>query len=657
MKLSFESFALPEDHTETNNLKPFSSIFKDRYHSDDGAYAEANHVFIKSNELDKKLREKESLIIGELGFGFGVGFLETAKFLNNFNKNLKGETEGSINKKIHFFSIEGYPQTKENFIAWHKEAGSFNDPELSPLLDDLLLQYPPCVKGTHRLFIGDDIILTLAYHSVEYARTVYSFLADCWYLDGFSPSKNPEMWNLETFSWIYKNTSSNGTFSTYSVSESVRTAALEAGFDLRKITGFANKAYMLKGWKNEIQESESNIKRHNKGRTPRIAIIGAGLAGACIAYSLSRRGIYADIFESEHAPALKASGNPAAIFMPQLSSVPDALSRYFLNGYLHSLRMFKVLEKKIKLSSLKQDGVLRLTNVKKWKTVESRLKSLGIPEQIVTSYSTEEIAKIFNLSCKESALYFKESGSIQPSELLEVLLTDNINVHTNSKVTSIFFKNEKVELQCNQKDKHTYDHVIFANAFEVFQFPEYAWIPIEKIKGQLFSSKISPDSETPSIPLCYDGYTVPLQEKNSEILIGATYEHNAHETIFDSSVREELLSRLQTHFPNVKIEKDIDSSRVCFRTTSPDRFPMIGKLTLRDGNKTNTFCSLGHGSHGTTSCFLAAEILSSIIMNEPLPVEDDVMREIEPERFLLRERRRNKTLENIYPASYLWREK
>jgi tRNA 5-methylaminomethyl-2-thiouridine biosynthesis bifunctional protein len=639
-----KTFALPYDTIQNSYGRPFSTAFRDRYHSDDGAFEEARHVFVEANELSKILLQQKTITIGELGFGFGVSFLETCRFLAEFN------TTNSTQCRINFLSVEGFPQTKEHFENFHIELGTFQNPLISPFIIDLLTQYPKRTRGMHRLFLSDSVILTLAYHPIDYVINNISLAADCWYLDGFSPSKNPEMWDQKTFAWVYKNTVQNGTFSTYSVSESVQTAASSVTFLLKKTTGFGRKASMLQGIK-----YSGLLPKQPKVPPPKVAVLGAGLAGASVAYSLSRRNIEVEVFEKEHAPARKASGNKAAVFMPQLSSVPDYLSRFFLAGYLHSLGVFTIPQIEKHIPSLTQNGVLRLSNVKKWEKVESQLEALGITKDLAKRFSKAEISSRLGITSKHSGIFFPESGSLHPEELIRALLENVKKVHLHTKVTSVMESDTCVELLTSDSVSHTYTHLVFANAHELAEFPDFSWLPFEKIKGQVFISKLKQGSETVDVPLCYDGYTLPIG-RSGELFVGATYEHNAHETEFSDIVCDDLTKRLTTHFPQIAIDQGVTDGRVCFRTTSPDRLPMIGTLS-ENNTGSRIFTSIGHGSHGTSSCLLAGEIISSLILNEPLPIEDDLIEQIEPSRFLKRVKKKNKPLEIQYPASYVWRKK
>ena len=115
---------------------------------------------------------------------------------------------------------------------------------------------------------------------------------------------------------------------------------------------------------------------------------------------------------------------------------------------------------------------------------------------------------------------------------------------------------------------------------------------------------------------------------------------------------KDLYKRLQNYqqLPDLK-EEDYEGGRVCFRTTSPDRLPIIGPIE----SNSNIYVSLGHGSRGLVSTPLSAELISQMIYNEPLSIEEDLYKEIVPSRYLERAKRREKGLGEIYPNSFIWR--
>ncbi len=71
--------------------------------------------------------------------------------------------------------------------------------------------------------------------------------ADAWYLDGFSPAKNPQMWEAELMAAVATHTRASGTFATYTAAGWVRRNLQVAGFRVEKCKGFAGKRDMSRG--------------------------------------------------------------------------------------------------------------------------------------------------------------------------------------------------------------------------------------------------------------------------------------------------------------------------------------------------------------------------------------------------------------------------
>ncbi|HMO18281.1 MAG TPA: FAD-dependent 5-carboxymethylaminomethyl-2-thiouridine(34) oxidoreductase MnmC [Oligoflexia bacterium] len=638
-----KSFKLPEHPFFLDSEGVQSEIFGDRFHSREGVLEEVQHVFINGNNLLERWHSGIDFTIGELGFGFGASFICAGEAWANSGKNCKNF--------LHYFSVEGFPVSNKALKDyWYNSQTAKLNQKHSSLLSDLVRQYPYQLQGTHRLYFEKErIILTLSFLPVHEALYSQNFTADAWFLDGFSPSKNPDMWSKSVFDLIFKKTKFNGTLSTYTVASEVKNNALSSGFLIKTLKGFGKKREMLFG-----EKETSPAPFHIQKRRPRVAIIGGGLAGASVCHALLKRNIEVKVFEQKKSPGEKASGNKAAVIMPHLSSVPDYLCRYFLTGYLFTNRVLENLSHKNCLTSYQKTGVIRLTNVNKWKTISSRIKQLGL-EQITQELQPESLKTVFGEKLSvESALYFPDAGSINPLELTNKLFQclNKNDFLFERKVISTETKSDFATLTLDNNKSFQFDYIIFASAFESTELPDISWLPIEKIKGQLFTASIR-SNKFINTPLCYDGYVIPLSD--NKLLIGATYEHNAHETAFDQEVTIDLISRLKDQCPDISVESYSIEGRVCFRTTSPDRMPLVGMIPLSDGSETRYLASLGHGSRGTVSCLLAGEILASHILEEPLPIELDLLKQLAPERYLEREKRKGIPLEEVYPASFLWR--
>ncbi len=219
--------------TWLENNTPVSTHFDDSYFSRADGQAETQDVFIGGNGLPERWQEGSSFTIGELGFGTGLNFLETLQQWN---------TCSSDEKTLTFVSFELYPIAAEDILKTIERWD-----ELVPFAEILAQSWPPkkpCHKVTFdkaelQLYVGDARELI---HS-------WQGKADAWYLDGFSPAKNPELWDVDLLRQVYEHTVDGGTFSTYTSAGFVKRNLISAGFEVQKVPGFRYKRERLQGTK------------------------------------------------------------------------------------------------------------------------------------------------------------------------------------------------------------------------------------------------------------------------------------------------------------------------------------------------------------------------------------------------------------------------
>ena len=172
--------------------------------------------------------------IAELGFGTGLNFLETVRQWGEFRPD--GAT-------LHFISFEQYPLPKDDMATalsiW---------PQLTDLANDLLDQWTP-EAAIFECPLSETAKLTVHMGDANELLPKLNFEADAWFLDGFSPAKNPELWNETLMNEVGKHTVSGGTFATYTAAGFVRRNLENAGFSVTKTNGFAHKRDMLIGKK------------------------------------------------------------------------------------------------------------------------------------------------------------------------------------------------------------------------------------------------------------------------------------------------------------------------------------------------------------------------------------------------------------------------
>ena len=218
---------------------PRSKQFNDVYFSPQDGLAETRHVFLGGNGLPEFWRGSENFTICETGFGTGLNFLAVLKLW-------KEEAQGERPKDLHFISFEKYPlsgaEIKQYLSHWQ---------ELEKELEALLAVYPDVLDygQCYVLDVIDGVRLSLIIGDVneEMPKLEDGSLVDCWFLDGFKPSSNADMWSETVFSNMARLSVSGTRFATFTAAGFVRRGLGEQGFEVCKISGFGRKREMCVG--------------------------------------------------------------------------------------------------------------------------------------------------------------------------------------------------------------------------------------------------------------------------------------------------------------------------------------------------------------------------------------------------------------------------
>ena len=212
---------------------PLSLRFDDPYYSALDGLGETRHVFIGGNRLMERWPTEGDFVIAELGFGTGLNFLETTR---QWLAGARGDAT------LSFHSFERFPLTADEIS---RSIGVWN--ELSDLGKRLTDAWRP--QGTRFEMTIETVELTVHFGDVNRVLPGLDLKADAWYLDGFSPAKNPDMWQSDLLAAVYANTAETGTFATYTAAGWVRRNLEGAGFEVTKVPGFGSKRDMCVGQK------------------------------------------------------------------------------------------------------------------------------------------------------------------------------------------------------------------------------------------------------------------------------------------------------------------------------------------------------------------------------------------------------------------------
>lgn len=645
--------------------QPYSELFDDIYHSSAVVHAsnseeiagegEFQHVFFKANMLAQRWQGSNDFVIAELGFGSGLNCILTIR------EWLKHCAQCNEKKTLHYIAIEKHPFSAASIAELISRY-----PELKVFCDELLEHYPPAIEAMHsRSLFNNRVRVHFRFMDVCEALENDSLHADAWFLDGFSPAKNPDMWSHRVFALLAKNSRDGATCSTYTCAGLVRRNLQKAGFVVKKETGFANKREMLVA---QLPLSSANnkaipvLKFKDKPwfepPPPKLVtkknatIIGAGVAGLSIAYALVKRGWTVTVVDHRSDTVKQASANPAAIVYPRLSINNDVDTEFFIAAYCYALYVFNALQKKSQRQFWFDTGLLQLMDEKR---ISQIIKKFEFNSDFI---SLVEQSGDITLVAKEGqvAVNYASAGVVLPAVLCDALKAEcgtKLRV-VDAGVTRLNYDGKKWQCLHASKLINEAEIMVVANGTGVNNLVLPVTFPLEAIRGQVITLNANAKSTKIKKTRNADVHITPVI--NAKQYLGASYTRNCEMLEVCQSDNSKLLAALNKSYPGMFDEEDICKTWVGFRTLSKDRVPIVGAVPdvsffnreyadIRHGNTikgyqparylNGLYISAAHGSRGFTSSFLSAEIIVAQITGEPSPVNRTILDYLSPSRFMV----------------------
>lgn len=597
---------------------PVSKQFGDVYFSKDNGLLETRHVFLNGNDLSTRLADLkpfEYFCVGETGFGTGLNILALWQ--------LWQQVRPDNHSHLHAISVEKFPLSKTDLIralnAW---------PELKPLAHQLISQYPMPIAGCHRLsFPEERFSLDLWLGDAHDVFPVIEKTApvNAWFLDGFAPSCNPDMWEENVLNNIVRLSEIGTTFASFSVAGVLKRGLKNHGISISRPRGFKHKREMLKAiWKpaeetessliQEITQKKTEQDTESNIRPRQIAVIGAGIAGLSTAWAFAQRGHQVTIYD-QSAPLSGGSGNPLALLNPKLCPVEQSGEHLMTLAWQHALNHYQ----KFKAFRPIQVNQLALKNPE---------QLLGLadeyPEKILAVQDTEdqEIQTAF------PSLKLLEAGAVSPHQLRDEILQHPNIQYQQAKISHIEAA-IKPQLFSDEQDLGEFDHVIVCTARETQRF--FADYPVLKpIRGQVswVNNKTQPLSQ--NIAYSYGGYCMQLDAEH--LILGASFYPGRDdiEVLAEDHVHNcELIHSVFPEYAQSLASTETWQGRASVRAQSQDYFPLLGKM--KSDQEIYSFAGLG--SKGFLFAPLCSEILAAQILGEACPVPSSLVKKLSVTRF------------------------
>jgi tRNA 5-methylaminomethyl-2-thiouridine biosynthesis bifunctional protein len=581
--------------------QPRSRLYDDVYFSAEDGLAEARAVFLQGCGLPDAWQGRSRFVVGELGFGTGLNVLALIELWARTRP-----PEG----RLHIFSVEAHPIGAEDarraLARW---------PELAGLADRLIAQWPGRSQGPHRVELQDlGVILDVAVADVAQALEAWSGRADAWFLDGFAPARNPAMWRDEILALAAERSAPGAVAATFTVAGQVRRGLIAAGFEVAKAPGFGRKRERLTARLPGAAPSPRPARR--------VAIIGAGVAGAATARAVRALGGGEAVIFDAGGRGAGASGNPTALVTPRLDAGLAEPAQLFAQAFRRAVALYEAEPAAVVARSALQFAVQPQDAGRFAKIAASDLFEPGSLETLSPVQTTARVGE-----AAPESLAFRDALVIEPAVALAAWAPEV----RQATVDRLEPDGEGWRLLDGSGALlATADVVIVTSGLACADL--LPGLPLSAVRGQASWTALA----DPPPAAAFGAYAIPTR---NGVLFGATNDRDD----VSRDVREEDhrrnvealaqgLPRLAERLAGKPLE-----GRAAIRVATPDYLPVAGAAP--DG-RAGVFVLTGFGARGFTLAPLLAEHVAALALDAPSPLPAPLAAFVDPARFGRRAARR-----------------
>ncbi|QGT78623.1 FAD-dependent 5-carboxymethylaminomethyl-2-thiouridine(34) oxidoreductase MnmC [Guyparkeria halophila] len=625
----------PAALTWNDDETPRSEAFGDVYFSRAGGFGESEHVFLVGNELPTRFAAGDGTRILETGFGTGRNFLATALLFLEL---------APADASLDFVSLEKHPVARDDlprlahaqrrlasdWLAGHPRFTAGAEARFHDLQSALHAQWPDPVPGFHRRFLaGGRIRLTVIWGDATDQLPRIDGRFDAFYLDGFAPDRNPELWQEALIAELARRAAPGATAATFSAARRVREALAAAGFVTEKRPGFGRKRDMLCARRDPAAFGAPR-KKSGPGVGP-VAVLGAGMAGTTVARALARRGRDVVVFEAGDEPAGGGSGNPAGLVAPVISRDWNPLSQLTATGMGF---MRAELDGLVDGETAAFNGVIKLARGERHAAKQAGIAAALQPDPGFAQWcEADSLAALSGVADVDApGWWFPTAGWLRPRWVIARWLAEpGIETRLDRPVTGIVDQAGGWRLRTSDGATHgPFGEVVVAAGPASGGLIASLSRWIEPCRGQVSWGRVDADragGPTRGRPLMREGYSLDLP--SGERLFGASFLPGDRALEEREAEHAENRQRLASIAPSLAggVSTSALQGRASLRATTPDRLPIVGRLA--DG----LWVSTGHGARGLTWSAWLAEYLASCIEDTPSPLPRDLAEGLKPARF------------------------
>ncbi|MCC7269057.1 MAG: tRNA (5-methylaminomethyl-2-thiouridine)(34)-methyltransferase MnmD [Caulobacteraceae bacterium] len=574
----------PAVWTEDGRLR--SRLYDDIYFAEDGL-AESRAVFLEGCDLPRAWRDRRRFVVAELGFGTG---LNIAALLDLWLRDRPADG------RLHVFSVEAHPLPSADAAAALRRW-----PEIGAAAGLLIERWPGRARGFHRIDLAEHgVLIDLAVLEVAEALAGWSGRADAWFLDGFAPSANPDMWRPKVLELVAARSAPDARLATFSAAGAVRRGLQAAGFEVERRPGHGRKRHRLEARRTGQASVESPPAT--------VAVVGGGIAGAALARAFAGLGANAVVHERARLGA-GASGNDAALVSPRLDAGLGPEAQLFAQAFRHATGAYGQVP-----GGVLARGLLQLERTDRDAGRFARIAASDLFEAgTLTPRTSDEVAERLG-EAAGAGLELAEALTIVPAKVLaawtpEVEIAQVAGLERDSDGWRL--------LDAGGGQIARADIVCLAAGHGLAGL---AALPLSPIRGQ--AETVEGDI---AVPAAFGAYAIPTGDG---VLFGATFDRGEAEVVVTPQAEARNRAALAARLPGLAGRLAGPSrSRAAIRAVAPDRRPVAGRLDE------GLFALGGLGSRGFTLAPLLAEHVAALALGAPSPLPSPLGTLVSPERF------------------------
>ncbi len=602
---------------------PVASDFDDIYFSNEGGLAETDYVFLQQNGLPERWQQHplRHFHIMETGFGTGANFLLSWQRFRAFRKR----SPDASCQRLYFSSFEQFPLTLADLQQALQAL-----PQLAELHQALLAVYPPALSGCHRLvFDQGNVVLDLWLGDVNHLLPQLPLSkVDAFFLDGFAPGKNPQMWQPELFAQLARFSGEHSSVATFTAAGLVKRGLADAGFVVKKVKGFGRKRDMLTAiWPGPDKLSPAPEQA--------VVIVGAGLAGLTLALKLVQQGRAVQMLCADAKVATGASHNRQGAFYPNLNATLNPASLLHSAAFYYGRQHYQHCIEQGMDIPLDWCGVLHLASNEQLQQKQHALLSQGNwPTRLVHGVDAAEASELAQLPLPCGGIFFQQGGWLSPQTYCQAVFNylqqqSLFSAVFNCRLEQLQHQGEQWLLSCSDGQHYLASCVVLASGADLTSLAPFTVLPLRKVRGQVSHIEQAPLTSLKTV-ICHKGYLTPAWQ--GQHAVGATFDRDSKHCDVLEQDNVDNLAQLnqQLQQPGWFAGAKVVGAKAAFRATLPDHLPMAGAWQQQP----ELMVFSGLGARGLLFAPLLAEYIACQLTRLPLPLTTITANSLSPMRFL-----------------------